>query len=236
MEGYTPPPGQELQVDIRVASEDYFRAMEIPLLRGPVFPDHDTMEGPPVAIIDEKFARGSGRTRIRLANTCGGIPRNRSQLRAWWERSSSTAWIARARSWSTFLTSSFRTAACTWWRGSHEPGNGERDHAGDPRGGSARDGVSTFTPWRTASPRFACAAALLYVMLGAFAVFALLLAAIGVYSVMSYLVSQSTRDIGVRVALGAERSNIVRLVLRQGMALVGVGVALGLRARWRLPG
>ena len=53
-------------------------------------------------------------------------------------------------------------------------------------------------------------------MLGAFAVFALMLAVVGVYGVMSHLVAQGTHDIGVRMALGAQRSRIVGMVLRQG--------------------
>jgi ABC-type antimicrobial peptide transport system permease subunit len=65
-------------------------------------------------------------------------------------------------------------------------------------------------------------------MLGAFAVFALLLAAVGLYGVMSRLVMQGTHDIGVLVALGARPGNIIRLVVGQGMELAGVGIVLGL--------
>lgn len=74
---------------------------------------------------------------------------------------------------------------------------------------------------KAAQPRFEAA------LVSGFAVIALLLAAVGLYAVLSYIVVQRTRELGLRMALGASRSNILRLVLLRGLMLASIGIGIG---------
>jgi len=230
VEGYQPPPGQELQVDLRTASTDYFRTMEIPLLKGRYFSEHDTADSPPVVIIDAKFAQ-------RFWPHDDPIGKH-----LWFDPKKPHFTIAGVVGVVKQYGLDTDEKIATYFPQNQNPSNGlylvartssdpaslsgaivREIHDADPS--VAVYGIRTMQDRlydSLARQRFAS------IMLGAFAAFALLLAAVGVYGVMSYLVTQSTHDIGVRVALGARPGNIIGLVVRQGMELAAIGIFLGL--------
>jgi ABC-type antimicrobial peptide transport system permease subunit len=88
--------------------------------------------------------------------------------------------------------------------------------------------MTTRTNRQTANQRFTSA------IMGAFSLATLVLAGIGLYGLVSYVVSLSRREIAVRLALGANRGRVVRLVVRNGMTLVAAGAAVGLGLAWAL--
>lgn len=229
VEGYTPPPGQELQVDQRVASTDYFRTMEIPLKSGRFFTEDDTAEKPPVVIIDEKFAQRFWPNSDAIGKhlwfnpkkpmTIVGVVGVVRQYGLETDGKIATYFPEEQqpdqRMFLTVRSSMEPAALSTAVMG--------QIHAVDPD--VVVYGIHTMQERlhdSLARQRFSST------MLGAFAAFALLLAAIGLYGVMSHLVTQGTHDIGVLVTLGARPGNIVGLVVRQGMALAGIGIVAGI--------
>ena len=229
VEGYTPPPGQELQVDLRTASTDYFRAMRIPLVAGRFFSERDTMDMPQVVIIDKSFAHRfwphndaigkhlwfDPKKPITIVGVVGVVKQygldTDGKIATYFPLQQGPDrgifLVARSSSDNEGLSTAIVSEI----------------HAVDPA--VVVYGIRTMQDRlydSLARQRFSSA------MLGAFAAFALLLAAVGLYGVMSYLVTQSTHDIGILVALGARPGNIIGLVVRQGMRLTLIGILAGL--------
>jgi putative ABC transport system permease protein len=227
VEGFTPRPGQELQVDQRAASTDYFKTMEIPLLQGRFFNDFDMLtNAQPVAIVDEKFARRFWPNGDAVGKHVWNDPKRQFTI---------VGVVGTVKQYGLDVDGRIvvyrPSPALLQYQVARTSSDPAATSAAIVRAIHEVDPTIPVFDIRTMEDRMSGSLArqrFSMMMLGAFALFAALLATIGVYGVMSYLVTQGRQEIGVRMALGAQRSRIVGMVVRQGMELTVAGTILGL--------
>jgi putative ABC transport system permease protein len=223
--------------DTRTVSDDYFRVMGIPLLKGRLFDSRDIEGGLPVAIVDETLARHYwpdedpiGRRISSSVEDTGDEPRWREIVgvvghtrqygldglmkhQYYFPQEQSPrpnmAMVARTASNPLGMVAAIRNAVADL--DPNQPIYGEQT-------------MEAMLDGSLAGRRFPM------LLLSGFAGVALLLAVVGIYGVLSYAVTRRTTEIGVRIALGAGRGEVVRLVVRQGMSLAVIGLLIGIAA------
>jgi putative ABC transport system permease protein len=223
----------EYDADVRVSTPDYFRAMEIPLLKGRNFSESDLASSVNinVAIVNEALARtvfpgqdpigktltnfGPNNLTLQIVGVVGNVrhvgldssPRSEIyQLLGQWQWPSMFVAIRSATSDPTGLISAAQNVV--WSVDKDVPLANVR---------TMQEVIANSVQRR----RFSM------LLLTIFATIAMVLAAIGLYGVMSYSVAQRTKEIGVRMALGSRRADVLALVVKQGMTLVLMGIAAG---------
>ncbi len=230
-----PPPGQEIEANIRVANESYFQTLGVPLVKGRLFDERDKADAPGVVLINKSLADRvfAGRDPIGRRLSYTGINSTPDLV---------IGVVGDVKT--TGLDQAIKPVLYYPYRQSTSLGASLVVRTTtDPAAlaGAIRNecralepdivifNVRTMEEMISASPasfmrRFPA------LLIGIFAAVALLLASVGIYGVVSYSVRQQTRDIGVRMALGAQASDILKMVLRQGLALALAGLAIGVAA------
>jgi len=228
IEGQPTEPARRPSARYGAISSDYFRAAGIPLIRGRAFNERDTRDATAVAIINDNFARRYfpntdplgkriviGRINREIVGVVGNI-KHRSPT----ESEEEKLYAPHTQNPQGTVTLFIRAAA--------DPNNlvtaaSKAVWAGDPD--AAVSTVATMDQLLSdavSRPRFNA------LLLGIFSIVALILASVGIYGVMSYTVTQSTRELGIRIALGAQPRDVLKLVVGQGLVLTLIGLGLGL--------
>ncbi len=230
-----PPPGQEIDANIRVTSDSYFRTLGVPLIKGRMFDERDKEDAPGVVIINKTLADRlfAGRDPIgrRLSYTGVNSPPDLIvgvvgdvKITGLDQAIKPVLYYPYRQIASPAASLVVRTKA--------NPGTLVSAIRNECR--ALEPDIVLFNT-RTMEEMISNSSASFMrrfpaLLIGLFSGIALLLASVGIYGVVSYSISRQTHDIGVRMALGAQASAILKMVMKQGMALAGTGLAIGVVA------
>jgi len=224
--------------EIASVSPAYFEALKTPLLSGRFFRESDNTKGQPVALIDETLARrywpGSGAVDQRLRI---GVPTGRNQSVA------QNPWLTIVGVVANIKSDGFDAAAAphiyrpvfqappyaavVYLRTSSEPGTLGESLRAEVQRVDPSIPVFSVRPMDSILSGFLAERRFALELLGIFAGVALVLACVGIYGVMAYTFSRRTNEIGIRMAMGAQRSDIFKMALTEGAAIIFLGVAAG---------
>ena len=227
VDGYQPPPEEQPAVEYNEVGEDYFVTMGIPLLSGREFTRADDEKGALVAVVNETMAKRYWSSKDPIGE--------RVQVKGRWMRVVGVAKDSKYQS----VRETPKPFFYVPWRQNATVGSGlyirtplsaETMAAAvsrEVRALDARLALYEMITMQEQVDRSTASQLVAVTLVGVLGGLALLLAAIGLYGVMSYAVSQSSRELGLRMALGADASNVLRLVMSRGLGLMLGGVLLG---------